>query len=166
MPAHRARVLTSWLPNAARRGAPKREASERQMRILILPLVAAGVIFFAHTDEPTENQMRNAFERSLAAEVADTMAFIGDREGPQAAERVRMIGNDRFEIYNFRKADCRPIETKSGYRCAFAASILLANGPMQRSLEGRFYNSPEGIKFAFETEFQVDPVRTLMAERQ
>ena len=166
MPAHRARVLTSWLPNAARRGAPKREASERQMRILILPLVAAGVIFFAHTDEPTENQMRNAFERSLAAEVADTMAFIGDREGPQAAERVRMIRNDRFEIYNFRKADCRPIETKSGYRCAFAANILLANGPMQRSLEGRFYNSPEGIKFAFETEFQVDPVRSLMAERQ
>ena len=166
MPAHRARVLTSWLPNAARRGAPKRGASERQMRILILPLVAAGVIFFAHTDEPTENQMRNAFERSLAAEVADTMAFIGDREGPQAAERVRMIGNDRFEIYNFRKADCRPIETKSGYRCAFAANILLANGPMQRSLEGRFYNSPDGIKFAFETELQVDPVPTLIAERQ
>ena len=136
------------------------------MRILVLPLVAVGVIFFSHTDEPTENQMRGAFERSLAAEVADTMAFIGDSEGPKAAERVHRIGNDRFEIYKFRKADCQPMEIKSGYRCAFSASILLANGPMQRSLEGRFYNSPEGIKFAFETELQVDPVPTLVAARQ
>lgn len=136
------------------------------MRILILPLVAAGVIFFAHTDEPTENQMRGAFERSLAAEVADTMTFIGDSGGPKAAERVRMIGNDRFEISNFRKASCKSMETRSGYRCAFAANIILANGPMQRSLVGRFYNSSEGIKFSFETEFQGDPVPTLMAERQ
>lgn len=136
------------------------------MRILILPLVAAGVIFFAHTREPTENQMRAAFERSLAAEVADTMTFIGDSGGPKAAERVRMIGNDRFEISNFRKASCKSMETRSGYRCAFAANIILANGPMQRSLVGRFYNSSEGIKFSFETEFQGDPVPTLMAERQ
>ena len=77
-----------------------------------------------------------------------------------------MIGNDRFEISNFRKASCKSMETRSGYRCAFAANIILANGPMQRSLVGRFYNSSEGIKFSFETEFQGDPVPTLMAERQ
>jgi hypothetical protein len=136
------------------------------MRILVLPLVAVGVIFFAHTDEPTENQMRGAFERSLAAEVADTMAFIGESRGPKAVERVRMVGNDRFEIQKFRKADCQPIETKSGYKCAFAVSILLASGPMQRSLEGRFYNSSDGIKFAFESEFQVDPVPTVIASTQ
>jgi hypothetical protein len=41
------------------------------MRVLVLPIAAVGVIFFLHTDEPTENQMRSAFERSLAAEVAD-----------------------------------------------------------------------------------------------
>jgi hypothetical protein len=45
------------------------------MRAMLLPLVAVGVIFFVHTNEPTENQMRSAFERSLAAEVADVMAF-------------------------------------------------------------------------------------------
>jgi hypothetical protein len=106
------------------------------MRILVLPLVAVGVIFFAHNDEPTENQMRGAFERSLAVEVADTMAFIGESGGPKAVERVRMVGNDRFEIQKFRKA------------------------------EGRFYNSSEGIKFAFEPDFQVDPVPTLIASTQ
>jgi len=136
------------------------------MRVLVLPLVAVGVIFFAHTDEPTENQMRCAFERSLSAEVADTMAFIGESGGTKAVERVRIVGNDRFEIQKFRKADCQPTETKSGYKCAFAVNILLANGPMQRSLEGRFYNSSEGIKFAFEPEFQVDLVPTVIASTQ
>jgi hypothetical protein len=120
------------------------------MRVLVLPFVAVGVIFFAHTDEPTENQMRGAFERSLAAEVADTMALISESGGREAAERVRMVGNDRFEIRNFRKVDCQPMATKSGFDCAFATSIFLANGPMERSLKGRFYYTPEGLQFALD----------------
>jgi hypothetical protein len=122
------------------------------MRTLLLPLVAVGVIFYAHTDEPTENQMRSAFERSLAAEVADAMAFVGESGGREAVERVRMAGNDRFEIRNFRKVDCQPMATKSGFYCAFTANIILVNGPMQRSLKGRFYNAPEGMQFALDAE--------------
>jgi len=120
------------------------------MRALLLPLVAVGVIFYAHSNEPTENQMRSAFERSLAAEVADAMAFVSESGGREAVERVRMAGNDRFEIRNFRKNDCQPMATKSGFDCAFAVNIILANGPMQRSLKGRFYNTPEGMQFALD----------------
>ena len=120
------------------------------MRVLVLPIAAVGVIFFLHTDEPTENQMRTAFERSLAAEVADTMAFIGESGGREAVERVRTSGNDLFEIRHFQKVDCRPMVTKSGFDCAFTASINLANGPLERSMQGRFYNTPEGIKFALD----------------
>jgi len=122
------------------------------MRVLLLPLVAVGVIFFVHTNEPTENQMRNAFERSLAAEVADVMAFVGESGGREAVERVRLAGNDRFEIRDFRKVDCQPMAMKSGFDCAFTVNIALANGPMQRSLKGRFYNTPEGIQFDLDDE--------------
>jgi hypothetical protein len=142
------------------------------MRVLVLPIIAVGVIFFAHTDEPTENQMRGAFTRSLAAEVADTMTFIGESGGREAVERVHMAGNDRFEIRNFRKVDCRPMKTKSGFDCAFAVDIILANGPMERSLNGRFYNAPEGIQFALDESPHVavpvlaeSPGGTLMSTR-
>ena len=117
------------------------------MRVMVLPIAAVGVIFFLHTDEPTENKMRSAFERSLAAEVADTMALIGESGGREAVERVRMAGNDHFEISNFRKVDCQPATMKSGFDCEFTVRIILANGPMERSLEGRFYNTPEGLQF-------------------
>ena len=120
------------------------------MRVLVLPIAAVGLIFFLHADEPTENMMRSAFERSLVAEVADTMALIGESGGREAVERVRMARNDLFEIRNFRKVDCHPMAMKSGFDCAFTVSIILANGPMERSLKGRFYNSPEGIQFALD----------------
>jgi hypothetical protein len=122
------------------------------MRVLVLPIAAVGVIFFLHTNEPTENQMRNAFERSLAAEVADVMAFVSESGGREAAERVRLAGNDRFEIRDFRKVHCQPMAMKSGFDCAFTVNIALANGPMQRSLKGRFYNSPQGIQFALDNK--------------
>ena len=128
----------------------RRIGSGGQMRALLLPIVAIVVIFSAHTKEPTENQMRSTFERSVAAEVADTVTFIGEGGGPEAIERVHMAGNDRFEIRNFRKIDCRPIETKSGFDCAFVVNIILANGSMERSLRGRFYNTSEGIQFALD----------------
>ena len=74
------------------------------MRVLMLPIAAVGMIFFLHTDEPSESQMRAAFERSLAAEVADTMAFIGESGGREAVERVRIVGNDLFEYVISRKS--------------------------------------------------------------
>jgi len=67
-----------------------------------------------------------------------------------ALERVRMARNDLFEMRNFRKVDCQPVAMKSGFDCAFTVSIILANGPMERSLKGRFYNTAEGIQFVLD----------------
>jgi hypothetical protein len=117
------------------------------MRALMVPFMAVGVIICAHTNNPTENEMRSAFERSLGSEVADAMTLVRETGGREAIERVRAAGNDRFEIHDFRKDDCQPTRLTSGFDCTFAVNIILANGPMQRSLKGRFYNGPSGMQF-------------------
>jgi len=136
------------------------------MRALVLPLIAVGVLFYAHADEPTENQMRSAFERGLAAQVADVMSFVDEIGGREAVEHVRMTGNDRFEIRNFRKVDCKGMATKSGFECAFIVNITLANGLMQRELKGRFYNTPEGMQFALDAEIPDGAIPRLVESTQ
>ena len=127
------------------------------MRALVFPVIAVGVIFLTHAEEPTENKMRGAFERSLAAEVADTMAFIGESGGHEAVERVSKAEYDRFKIRYFRKVNCQPTATNSGFDCAFTVNIILANGPIERSLKGRFYNVPAGLQFALDESPDVAP---------
>ena len=117
------------------------------MRVLVLPLVAVGMIFYAHSNAPTENQMRGAFEHYLTDQVAQTVEFIQETGGPSAVERVKTAGNDRFEIRGFRKLECQQSRAKPGYDCTFNVDIDLANGMMHRALEGRFYNTSTGIAF-------------------
>jgi hypothetical protein len=78
------------------------------MRALIVPFMAVGVIICAHTNNPTENEMRSAFERRLASEVADAMTLDSETGGSEALDRVRAARSDRFEIHDFRKNDCQP----------------------------------------------------------
>ena len=117
------------------------------MRVLVLPLVAVGVIFYAHSNAPTENQMRGAFEHYLTDQVAQTVEFIQETGGPSAVERVKAAGTDQFEIRAFRKLECQQSRAKSGYDCTFNVDIDLTNGMMHRALEGRFYNTSTGIAF-------------------
>ena len=131
------------------------------MRVLILPLVAVGVIFYAHSNAPTENQMRGAFEHYLTDQVAQTVEFIQQTGGPSAVERVKAVGNDKFEIRAFRKLECQQSRAKPGYDCTFSVDIDLANGMMHRALEGRFYNTSTGIAF----ELGEQPARTSFAGR-
>ena len=131
------------------------------MRVLILPLVAVGVIFYAHSNAPTENQMRGAFEHYLTDQVAQTVEFIQETGGPSAVERVKAAGNDRFEIRAFQKRECQQSRAKAGYDCTFNVDIDLANGMMHRALEGRFYNTSTGIAF----ELVEQPARISFAGR-
>ena len=131
------------------------------MRVLILPLVAVGVIFYAHSNAPTENQMRGAFEHYLTDQVAQTVEFIQQTGGPSAVERVKAVGNDKFEIRAFRKLECQQSRAKPGYDCTFNVDIDLANGMMHRALEGRFYNTSTGITF----ELVEQPAQTSLAGR-
>jgi hypothetical protein len=131
------------------------------IRSLIVILIAIGVIFYAHSNAPTEIQMRDAFERYLTDQTAQTVQFIQETSGPSAVERVKEAGNDRFEIRTFRKLECQQSQTKSGYDCTFNVDIDLANGMMHRALEGRFYNT--SMRIAFELVEQ--PARTSFASR-
>jgi hypothetical protein len=126
-----------------------RKAAERatMMRTLIVISIAIGVIFYAHSNTPTEIQMRDAFEHYLVDQTAQTVQFIQETNGRSAVERIKAVGNDRFEIRAFRKFECQQAQSKPGYHCTFNVDINLANGLMHRALEGRFYNTSMGTAF-------------------
>jgi len=131
------------------------------VRALVVILIAIGVIFYSHSNVPTEIQMRETFEYYLADQTARTVEFIQETGGPSAVERVKAAGNDQFEILAFRKLECQRARAQPGYDCTFNVDIDLANGMMHRALEGRFYNTSMGTAF----ELVEQPVRTSFAGR-
>src|ERR1019366_1280956 len=128
-------------------------------RASVVVLIAIGVIFYAHSNAPSEIQMRDAFQHYLVDQTARTVEFIQKTGGPSAVEQVKAAGNDQFEIRAFRKLECQRARTQSGYDCVFNVDIDLANGMMHRALEGRFYNTSTEIAF----ELVEQPVRTSVA---
>ena len=141
--------------------APRAPETVIPMRTLIVVLIAIGVIFYGHSNAPTEFQMRDAFEHYLADQTAQTVEFIQETGGPSAVERVKAAGNDRFEIRAFQKRECQQSRAKAGYDCTFNVDIDLANGMIHRALEGRFYDTSTGITF----ELVEQPAPTSFAGR-
>jgi hypothetical protein len=131
------------------------------MRTSVVVLIAIGVIFYAHSNAPSEIQMRDAFQHYLADQTARTVEFIRETSGPSAIERIKAARNDQFEISAFRKHECKQSRGNPGYNCSFSVDIDLANGMMRRTLEGRFYNTSTEIAF----ELIEQPIRTSVAGR-
>jgi hypothetical protein len=123
-------------------------ARPEMLRVLVVILIAVGAMAYSDINPPTEIQMRNAFDNYLAHQVAETMQFIQTTGGPSIIKKVKDSGNDRFEIRAFRKIECRQLQQEPNYSCTFSVDINLTNGIMQRTLEGRFYNSSRGLAFA------------------
>lgn len=119
-------------------------------RAFIVIWIAIGVMFYAHSTPPTEFQMRDAFERYLAEQLAHTVTFIQQTGGPSAVERVIAAGNDQFDIRAFRKLECQQSQAKPGYDCTFNVDIVLVNGMLHRALQGRFHNTSRGLAFEFD----------------
>jgi hypothetical protein len=120
------------------------------MRIFVFPLLALAVMAGSFSDEPSEARMQRAFETSLAIQVRNTLEFVAEVSGVEAAEKIRQAGSDRFAIRSFRKFDCSRGHD-AGYRCSFAVDIELMNGNLERHIDGRF--SPDasgGLAFAEE----------------
>lgn len=115
------------------------------MRLLIVPLVAVGVVFGSANDEPTEHQMRSAFELSLAAKVRSALEFVAETGGAEATDKVRRNGTDRFNINGFQKRECTRNADGPGHVCAFTVQIGLVNGALQGTMRGRFYTAPDGL---------------------
>jgi hypothetical protein len=117
------------------------------MRLLTIPLVALGVLMGGYSDEPTEGQMKGAFEHSMQTLVRDALEFVTEAGGPEAADQLRQVGSDRFAIRSFRKLDCARDSGDASYVCGFAVNIELMNGDLQRRMSGRFINGAQGLAF-------------------
>jgi hypothetical protein len=98
--------------------------------------------------EPSELQMRAAFEGFLSALVSGTLALVAETGGPEAVRAVREKGNDRFEIRSFRKLDCTPSREMADYVCNFAVGIAVTGAVIERSMTGRFSAGSAGVVFA------------------
>ncbi len=120
------------------------------MRVFVFPLVALGVLAGGYSDEPSEGQMKRAFEHSLAAQVRNAMELVSEAGGPEAVEKIREIGSDRFTIRTFRKLDCARAARSNVHVCGFAVNIELMNGNLERQMHGRFAPSSSGLAFAEE----------------
>ncbi len=120
------------------------------MRFFVFPLAALGVMAGGFSDEPSEGQMKRAFEASLSAQVRNAMEFVAESGGPEAVQNIRQAGSDRFAIRTFRKVDCAHAADNAGYVCSFAVNIELVNGNLQRQMNGRFSSGSTGLAFAEE----------------
>jgi hypothetical protein len=103
-----------------------------------------------YSDEPDEIEMKRAFHASLAVQVGNALELVAEASGPEAVEKIRGIGSDRFAIRGFRKLDCARADAKIGYVCSFAVNLELMNGTLERHLKGRFAPASTGLAFAEE----------------
>ncbi len=118
------------------------------MRAWIVPLVALGAVVVSANDEPSERQMRLAFEDTLVLQVQNALDFAQEAGGEEAVLRIRQNGTDRFTVNAFEKLRCQPEPGRSNYICDFRVDIDLVNGALQRTLTGRFHSGPQGLVFA------------------
>jgi hypothetical protein len=120
------------------------------MRLWTVPVVVLAVLVGSYTGEPSERQMRAAFQDSLAAQVQAVLVFAAETGGREALAKIQTAGTDRFELRAFRKLDCMRVPER-GYRCDFAVDIGVVNGNIQRRLNGRFSSGPNGLRFVSES---------------
>jgi hypothetical protein len=117
------------------------------MRLFVFPLTALAVLAGGFSEEPREAQMQQAFETSLAIQVRNALDFVAEVSSAEAVDNIRRAGSDRFAIRSFRKLDCSRAGA-AGYLCSFAVDIELANGSLERRINGRFSpNSSGGLAF-------------------
>ena len=112
------------------------------MRVFVLPVAVLVIIASGYSDEPSEAQMRRAFETSLALQVRSALDFVAETDGAQAAQKIQQAGGDRFTVRSLRKRACT--RAAGSYMCSFAVDVELTTGPIERLLNGRFAPRPGG----------------------
>lgn len=125
------------------------------MRDWIIPLFAVGVVAGSNPSyEPSELQMRAAFEGSLAAQVRNALEFAREAGGEEAVAKIRSSGMDRFSLNAFQKLNCQAdggrMAGNLAHVCAFTIDVELVNGLLQKTISGRF--SKRGIGYEFHHE--------------
>lgn len=119
------------------------------MRVFaVIPVVAMAVMLvLPGQDEPSEVDMRVAFEAALSLQVQNAMDFAAEAGGPDAVAAIREKGNDRFSINAFQKLKCVREAHGNSHVCEFAVELGLANGALQKTLTGRFQTGSEKLVF-------------------
>jgi hypothetical protein len=117
------------------------------MRTCIISLVALGALIAGPGDEPSERQMRLAFQDRLALQVRNALEFADETGGADAVALIHNNGTDHFAIDAFQKLKCLPESGSPAYRCDFWVGIGLVNGTLERTLSGRFLGGPKGLVF-------------------
>lgn len=118
------------------------------MRLWVIPIFAIGVVLGgAARHEPTEGEMRAAFAGSLALQVRNALDFARASGGEVAVQAIREAGTDRFDIADFHKVACQPLEG-GAHLCGFTVDLNLVNGPVRHTLSGRFSAGQGGYMFA------------------
>jgi hypothetical protein len=125
------------------------------MRGWIIPLFAVAVVAGSNpTYEPSELQMRAAFEGSLAAQVRNALEFAREIGGEEAVAKIRASGMDRFNLNAFQKLNCQMDDGQEAHVvahvCAFTIDVELANGMLQKTISGRFRKRGNGFEFRSE----------------
>lgn len=116
------------------------------MRIFLVPLIAFALSPAEQLSEPSEFAMRRAFEASLQAQVQNVLEYLQETGGPQAVERVKEAGTDRFEVRSFKKLDCERDTT--GHVCNFSVDVSVVNGEIEQKVRGHFVSGPDhGLTF-------------------
>ena len=98
--------------------------------------------------EPSEGQMRAAFEGSLAVQVRNALDFARETGGDEAVTKIRDSGMDRYTLNAFQKLNCQAQDDRTAHVCDFAVDVGLVNGLLQKTISGRFINGPDGFVFA------------------
>lgn len=98
--------------------------------------------------EPSEPQMRGAFERYLATLVSNTLVLVGQSGGREAVRKVQQNHNDQFEIRSFQKLQCHASPTPHDYLCDFVVEVAVVTGTFRRSLQGHFVDGANGLDIA------------------
>lgn len=122
------------------------------MKVLMVPLIVMSAVAGELNVEPSEAQMRGAFEQTLAKQVRSAVDFAAQNGGPQAAEAIRLNGTDRFTVRTFVKRTCARVQEQRSYRCEFSVDIDVMNGSFQRTLAGHFFAGPKGLMFTQEEQ--------------
>ena len=129
------------------------------MRALIVISIAIGVIYYAHSNTPTEIQMRDAFNHYLVDRRLRRYSSSRKPAVPVPSSGSKQSEMTGLKLSLFENLNASKRESKPGYDCTFNVDIDLANGVMQRALKGRFYNTSMGTAF----ELVERPVRTSFA---
>lgn len=116
---------------------------------LAVPATLSSAAELQTRSEPSEQQMRQAFDGFLKTLVGNVMGQVAETGGQAAVRKVRQNGNDQFAIRTFHKLGChRRAASADDYVCNFAVEVAVATGTIRRTMRGDFIKNANNLMIA------------------